>query len=651
MGIHGLWDVIGRGELVTLSKLATEHFNQHGRPLRIAVDEPGWRFNNLTPQQVEFIRSKEPAANPIEKNIMWRILHLMKYNIQLIWVFDGPGRPWKRNKRGGGGKPQDERERTRLTCHLLDHLKVPYHRAPAEAEAECARMQQLGIVDAVWSDDGDTLMFGATCMFSAHKVGKNWSADEIRVVRAATVLAEHDLDQSSMVLFAMLAGGDYNTAGLPNCGPQIARVVTRKETGLADALCRASTHDLPGWRLRLEDVLQKVGKRVLVPSTFPDEKALDHYRNPRVTSDEGLYNLTCLKNGWDLVIDQSKLRVLLRQRFNIWTKGYMKHVAPVLMIRQLARCPPYDGAMIENMKFDIEIKRMRQKKAGVGENSADPTELEKKVTFYPIPAVDIDICEPEGEDWSIWEKDGSHYDPASRVECNVLSCFLAHGLPEGSLAMPEPQKRQKKQNARTAVSKQSVADVAPAMPSPMAPGTTTVPTTTPKSQERPKKTSTSTSIDADKMGPVPKKRGRPPKGSSTTPKSHSPKKRKGPPEVETIPKPPAPVFRKAREFPFTAPAVSPQQSQDAEGSEQASAMPVNWAAPSSSHPVDTPSTSQDLNQHTPGEAILPATLRELRAARWGFANLQASSATSLNDTSLVNAANIPAGAVIIDLTD
>jgi Holliday junction resolvase YEN1 len=159
MGINGLWDVIGKGELVKLAQYSTDHFNQHGRPLRVAVDEPGWRFNNVSPRKVAEIRSKEPAVNPIEKAIMFRILHLMKYNIQFIWVFDRPRRPWKRNKRGGGGRPQDERERTQLLCQLLDHLKVPRHHAPAEAEAECARMQQLGIVDAVWSDDGDTLMF------------------------------------------------------------------------------------------------------------------------------------------------------------------------------------------------------------------------------------------------------------------------------------------------------------------------------------------------------------------------------------------------------------------------------------------------------------------------------------------------------------
>jgi Holliday junction resolvase YEN1 len=42
MGINGLWDVIGKGELVKLAQYSTDHFNQHGRPLRVAVDEPGW---------------------------------------------------------------------------------------------------------------------------------------------------------------------------------------------------------------------------------------------------------------------------------------------------------------------------------------------------------------------------------------------------------------------------------------------------------------------------------------------------------------------------------------------------------------------------------------------------------------------------------
>jgi hypothetical protein len=34
-----------------IARLAAEHFEQHRRPLRIAIDEPYWWFNNVTKEQ------------------------------------------------------------------------------------------------------------------------------------------------------------------------------------------------------------------------------------------------------------------------------------------------------------------------------------------------------------------------------------------------------------------------------------------------------------------------------------------------------------------------------------------------------------------------------------------------------------------------
>lgn len=57
MGIPRLWDVIkDQDRSVPIACLAEDHFRQHGRPLRLAVDEVDWRFNNLTVQQVYKIR-------------------------------------------------------------------------------------------------------------------------------------------------------------------------------------------------------------------------------------------------------------------------------------------------------------------------------------------------------------------------------------------------------------------------------------------------------------------------------------------------------------------------------------------------------------------------------------------------------------------
>ncbi|KAF2772226.1 PIN domain-like protein, partial [Teratosphaeria nubilosa] len=152
----------GEGQVVHIADYAAQHFQQPKRPLRIAVDEACWRFCNVTHEQAEKIREGEPAANPIEANILYRVLRLMCLNIQLIFVYDGLSRPGKDRRKGAGNRL--EKEIVRLLHQLLDHLKIPYHQAPGEAEAECAKLQRLGVVDAVWSDGGDALMFGCTTL-------------------------------------------------------------------------------------------------------------------------------------------------------------------------------------------------------------------------------------------------------------------------------------------------------------------------------------------------------------------------------------------------------------------------------------------------------------------------------------------------------
>jgi len=132
--------VIGEGEVWHIADFAADWFKKHNRPLRIAVDEACWRFNNLNAQQVQQIKEGESAANPLEKVILQRIYRLLRLNIQLIFVDDGPKRPWKRGKKGGG---KLDFKTVELTRQLLDHMKVPHHRAPAEAEAEYVRYQHM----------------------------------------------------------------------------------------------------------------------------------------------------------------------------------------------------------------------------------------------------------------------------------------------------------------------------------------------------------------------------------------------------------------------------------------------------------------------------------------------------------------------------
>jgi hypothetical protein len=43
-------------ETIPIAQLAQEHFQRKGRPLKIAIYEADWRFNNVSPEQVAAIR-------------------------------------------------------------------------------------------------------------------------------------------------------------------------------------------------------------------------------------------------------------------------------------------------------------------------------------------------------------------------------------------------------------------------------------------------------------------------------------------------------------------------------------------------------------------------------------------------------------------
>jgi holliday junction resolvase YEN1 len=83
-------------------------------------------------------------------------------------------------------------------------------------------MQKRGLVDLVITEDVDCLMFGARDV--AREIsGKSRG----HVMRYSNVLEKTELDKDGLVLVAMMSGGDYLPAGIPNCGPKIAAEVPR----------------------------------------------------------------------------------------------------------------------------------------------------------------------------------------------------------------------------------------------------------------------------------------------------------------------------------------------------------------------------------------------------------------------------------------
>lgn len=174
------------------------------------------------------------------------------------------------------------------------------HDAPGEAEAECALLQLNGIVDAVLSEDVDTIMFGCT------RTLRNWSA-ESKGSGAPTHVSMYDveamklaklgLDREGMVLVALMSGGDYLPEGVPGCGVKIACEAAKG--GFGKSLCRlkaSATDDIQTWRDSLIHELQinekgtfrRRHKALAIPEDFPNLEILRYYTHPVVSPESKL---------------------------------------------------------------------------------------------------------------------------------------------------------------------------------------------------------------------------------------------------------------------------------------------------------------------------------------------------------------------------
>ncbi|KAH7300955.1 hypothetical protein KP509_23G005600 [Ceratopteris richardii] len=96
---------------------------------------------------------------------------------------------------------------------LLQMFGIPYIIAPMEAEAQCAYMDSIGLVDGVITDDCDVFLFGGRNVF------KNIFDDRkyVETYYMKDVENELGLDQEKLIHMALLLGSDY-TEGISGIG-------------------------------------------------------------------------------------------------------------------------------------------------------------------------------------------------------------------------------------------------------------------------------------------------------------------------------------------------------------------------------------------------------------------------------------------------
>jgi DNA excision repair protein ERCC-5 len=171
--------------------------------------------------------------------------------------------------------------------HLLTLFGLPYITAPMEAEAQCAELVNLGLVDGIVTDDSDTFLFGGTRvyknMFNAAKFVECYLTNDL--------ISEFSLTRDKMIAIAQLLGSDYTT-GIPGIGPVTALELLAEFPDLQDFKdwwTGVQNNTIPkdadkgsAFRRRFR---RGQATKLFLPPGFPDQRVAEAYLKPEVDSD------------------------------------------------------------------------------------------------------------------------------------------------------------------------------------------------------------------------------------------------------------------------------------------------------------------------------------------------------------------------------
>ncbi|KAK0440483.1 uncharacterized protein EV420DRAFT_1485946 [Desarmillaria tabescens] len=199
-----------------------------------------------------------------------------------------------------------------------------------EAEAELAMLSDLGQIDAVMSEDFDTMVFSAQRVVRIKEESDSEYLIEEHEVRS-------QFSHNNLVMIALLAGGDYNVS----IGEQLFDAF--KASGIDNYAAVASM-----WCQDLCTMLEKQGAGHLhsqhhslashIPLDFPKVSVLLQYIHPVMSQSNGLENLPAAPS---LCQPNIPLLAKLCEELFVWghsagiIQNFSNHVFPGLATREL----------------------------------------------------------------------------------------------------------------------------------------------------------------------------------------------------------------------------------------------------------------------------------------------------------------------------
>lgn len=245
MGIKNLANVIKGNAPKTIKQNQLKYYSGH----KIAIDASMCIYQFLVSVRSEGNNLAFGDSTTSHLNgLFYRCIRWIEAGIIPIFVFDGAAPAAKihelskRQKRREDAqekldeavekgdlvaKEKYEKMNVRMTkehisdcMKLLEVLKIPFITAPSEAEAYCAYLNKNNYVDAVATEDMDTLCFGAPTLlrnFNASK-SKNLAIDEYDLQE---ILKGMGMELDEFVNMCILLGCDYSKT-LKGIGPKKA---------------------------------------------------------------------------------------------------------------------------------------------------------------------------------------------------------------------------------------------------------------------------------------------------------------------------------------------------------------------------------------------------------------------------------------------
>ncbi|XP_037315192.2 probable flap endonuclease 1 homolog [Pungitius pungitius] len=229
-------------------------------------------------------RAATPLLSPLT-GLFFRTLTFLEHDIKPVFVFDGkPPKEkapvlekrantagWRSANLTGAASSQ-----TTDCLQLLKLLGVPVVQAPGDAEALCAWLVKEGTVDAVASEDMDTLPFGANILIRQLNAKKD---SEIVEYSLTKLLEKLQMSHEEFVDLCILLGCDYCDK-MTGLGPSRALTLIQEHRTIENVVLHVNrkTHPVPQmWGYKEARKIFLDAPQTEAPEltwTEPDEEAL-----------------------------------------------------------------------------------------------------------------------------------------------------------------------------------------------------------------------------------------------------------------------------------------------------------------------------------------------------------------------------------------